>query len=133
MEDSFSGEDPSKPSATSTYLARSIAIQVVGNGLADFARVMLSSTIGQDRMDLNITTQGTGRLSQYELEQWVRARIPLTCQDTISRFSLRNPQLYRAIVDSSDFFHNPHFPWNQVTLPYDPWKANVSRESATIK
>src|SRR3989344_6879018 len=41
-EDSFSGEDPSKPSGTGTFLARYIAVQLVGNGIASFARVALS-------------------------------------------------------------------------------------------
>ncbi len=118
MEDSFSGEDPSKPSGTGTFLARYIAVQVVGNGLADFARVALRYTIGQEEVGLNITTNGTGKLSQEELHAWVRKNIPLGIGDTIERFNLCNPALYRQIVDDSDFFHSPDLPWNKFEVKY---------------
>src|SRR3989338_6766395 len=45
-EDSFSGEDASKPSATGTLLARFIAVQVIGNKIAEYAKVSLSYSIG---------------------------------------------------------------------------------------
>ncbi len=117
-EDSFSGEDPSKPSATGTMLSRYIAVQVVGNNLADFARVALEYSIGKGEVGLNITTNGTGRISQDELNGWVRENIPLRINDAISLFGLKNPTLYRQIAQSSDFFHNPEFPWNNVEIAY---------------
>ncbi len=113
MEDSFSGEDPTKPSATGTFLARYIAVQVVAHGLADFARVALGYTIGREEVGLNITSNGTGKLPQEKLEAWVRDNIPLRISDGITRFGLCNPKLYRGIVDSSDFFHASSFPWNK--------------------
>lgn len=118
MEDSIAGEDPSKPSGTGTFLARYIAVQVVGNDLADFARVALRYTIGREEVGLNITTNGTGKIPQEELETWVRKNIPLGIRDTIKKFNLRDPALYRQIVDDSDFFHNPHLPWNKVEVEY---------------
>lgn len=118
MEDSPAGEDPTKPSGTGTFLARYIAVQVVGNDLADFARVALTYTIGQEEVGLNITTDGTGKVSQEELHRWVRNTIPLGLHDTIERFNLRDPALYRQIVDDSDFFHRPDLPWNKFEIPY---------------
>lgn len=118
MEDSFSGEDPSKPSGTGTFLARYIAVQVVGNKLADFARVALRYTIGQEEVGLNITTNGTGKLPQEDLHAWVQKNIPLGIKDTIERFNLRDPALYCQIVDDADFFHNPDLPWNKFEIPY---------------
>ena len=118
MEDSLAGEDPSKPSGTGTFLARYIAVQVVGNNLADFARVALRYTIGQEDVGLNITTNGTGKLPQEELETWVRKNIPLGLKDTIERFNLRDPALHRQIVEDSDFFHSPDLPWNKVEVGY---------------
>ncbi|HLC71150.1 MAG TPA: methionine adenosyltransferase domain-containing protein [Candidatus Nanoarchaeia archaeon] len=114
VEDSFSGEDPSKPSATGTFLARYIAVQVVANEFADFARVALNYTIGREEVGLNITTQDTASIPQTELHQWVRRNIPLRISDTIEAFGLRSPQLYRDIVTASDFFHAEQFPWNKV-------------------
>lgn len=87
-EDSFSGEDPSKPSGTGTFLARYIAVQVVGNGLAGFARVALTYTAGSKDVGLNITTNGTGKLKQEELERWVRKKIPLGINDAIGSLIL---------------------------------------------
>ncbi|MBI4150296.1 methionine adenosyltransferase domain-containing protein, partial [Candidatus Woesearchaeota archaeon] len=113
MEDSFSGEDPTKPSGTGTFLARYIAVQIVAQNLADFARVALRYTIGREDVGLNITTNGTGRVSQEVLERWTRAELPLNIGTAIERFDLRNPALYGAIVKSSDFFQNPEFPWNR--------------------
>ena len=111
-EDSFSGEDPSKPSATGTFLARYIANQIVRKGVADFARVSLTYTIGKDEVGLNVTTNGTARVSQDEIEGWVRENIPLCIKDAINGFGLKNPSLYRQIVAASDFFHDPTLPWN---------------------
>ncbi len=118
VDDSFSGEDPTKPSSTGTFLARFIAVQIVGNGLADFARVALTYRIGREDVGLNITTQNTGKVSQEKLEAWVRNNIPLGIRDTISRFGLIDPALFKQIVESSDFFQNEHFPWNNVQIRY---------------
>lgn len=119
MEDSFSGEDPSKPSATGTFLARYIAVQVVGNHLADFARLGLRYTIGQEEVGLNITTQDTGKKSQERIESWVRSRIPkLDIGSAIRRFNLTDANLYKKIVQCSDFFHHPEFPWNRFEMKY---------------
>ena len=72
---------------------------------------------GKKRKDyeigLNISTAGTGKLSQNELEAWVKESILMSFNDTIKKFDLWNPELYRKIVKASDFFHNPEFPWNQ--------------------
>lgn len=113
-EDSFSGEDPSKPSGTGTFLARYIAVQIVAHDLADFARVALQYTIGREEVGLNITTQETARVEQSKLEKWVRDTIPLRIKDAVELFGLRDPALYRRVVAASDFFHNPEFPWNRV-------------------
>ncbi|PIN80858.1 hypothetical protein COV11_03160 [Candidatus Woesearchaeota archaeon CG10_big_fil_rev_8_21_14_0_10_30_7] len=114
QEDSFSGEDPTKPSSTGTYIARHIAVQVVGNNLADFARVALSYTIGKEEVGLNITTNNTGRISQTHLEENIKLNLSLKVNDAIPRFDLKNHELYEQIVKDSDYFHNSTLPWNAV-------------------
>ena len=118
-EDSFSGEDPTKPSATGTFLARYIAVQIVANDLADFARVALQYTIGREEVGLNSTTNGTGRVEQSKLETWIRNNVPLRIKDAIELFGLRDPALYRRIVAQSDFFHDGELPWNKPTGVYN--------------
>ncbi|MBS3116512.1 methionine adenosyltransferase domain-containing protein [Candidatus Woesearchaeota archaeon] len=115
-EDSFSGEDPTKISATGTFLARYIALEVIALELADVAKVTLQYRIGQEQPAfLNIDTEGTFRnhraLSGF-IEMWKRQDLSIPA--TIERFGLRDPQLYRQITEASDFFHNPKFPWNKV-------------------
>lgn len=118
MEDSLAGEDPSKPSGTGTFLARYIAVQIVGNELADFACVKLPFSIGREEAGLNIDTRGTATVSPKELYRWVREHISLQMNDTIQRFNLRDAALYRQIVDDSDFFHSPDLPWNKFEIKY---------------
>lgn len=116
VEDAFSGEDPSKPGATGTYLARYIANQVVNHGFADFARVDLKYNIGEGDISLNVTTNGTLRVPQEEIHAWVRENIPLTIGSAIQRFNLKDPALYRRIAQNSDFFHDPGYAWNKIDL-----------------
>ena len=120
VEDSPWGEDPTKPSGTGTFIARYIAVQIVANNLADFARVSLRYNIGEEKVGLNITTNGTGKVDQRELHDWVMKNFPLKIEEVIQLFDLRNPELYRKIADSADLFHRITdratdtygFPWN---------------------
>lgn len=115
-EDSFAGEDPTKPSGTGTILARNAAVQIVAHDLADFARVVLTYPIGQDDVGINVTTQGTGKLNQEVMERAIKESLPLTINAGIKYFGLRSPALYRSFVESSDLFHNGKYPWNQANI-----------------
>ena len=110
----MTGEDPSKPDLTATLLARYIAVQVVGYGLAEFARVSLSYIIGHDELHLNVTTNGQG--DQEYIEHWVRENVPLSLSQARKQFGLRDPHLYRQIVHDADLFQNPEYEWNRVNL-----------------
>jgi len=112
-EDSFSGEDPTKPSATASLLARYIAVSVVKSGLADFARVTLCYQLGQHYPILNIFTQNTATLPQDKLENLVSQKISLKFKDAIGLFNLNTPEHYQSLAEWSDYFQNPNFPWNQ--------------------
>ncbi|MFA5105778.1 MAG: methionine adenosyltransferase domain-containing protein [Candidatus Micrarchaeia archaeon] len=121
MEDSFSGEDSSKPSGTGTMLARHIAVSIVGNGLAGFARVALSYVIGKEGVELNITTNGTSLLPQAELESIVRGNFDLSLSGAAESFGLRNPDTFLKIAANSDYFHDKNYFWNKaMPLPGGP-------------
>jgi len=122
-EDSFSGEDPTKVSGTGTFMARYIAVQIVYNKLADYARVMLDYDIGGKRrkgykIGVDIYTAGTAKISQEELESWAKDIVLMKFNDTIKEFDLWNPDLYRKIAKASDFFHDRTLPWNQENFIY---------------
>lgn len=116
MEDSFSGEDPSKPSGTGTMLARHIAVSIVGSNLAGFARVALSYVIGKEGVELNITTNGTSRLPQDELESIVRDKFDLSLSKAAEAFDLCNPETFLKIAANSDYFHDKNYFWNKAML-----------------
>ncbi len=115
-EDSFSGEDPTKVSATGSFIARQIAVSIIRNGWAEYARVALDYTIGRDEVGLNISTAGTlsEGMAQEFIEAQVQNNIPLKINDGITRFNLRNLHIYHNIAQTADFFHNSQFPWNRA-------------------
>jgi len=116
LEDSFSGEDPTKPSATGSFLARNIAVNIVANNWADFAKVTLTYTIGLEEVGINIITHETGKKSQQELELWAQKKFPFGIKEAIDLFTLRDPPLYKTFAETSDFFHNPQYPWNNKRI-----------------
>src|SRR5690606_31861657 len=112
-EDSFSGEDASKPGWVGTLLARQIAVSLVASNLTQFARVTLVYHIGAKDPLLNIYTQGTGAKTQAELEALIKEKFDLSTLGASEAFNLRTPEIYGQIIEASDYFQNPSFPWNQ--------------------
>ena len=118
--DSFSGEDPSKPSAALTFIARNAACWVVQNGLADFAKVTTAIRIGDEKPRLHVHTNGTLRkgMTQKELNRLINTEIrPLRLADAIDAFGLGKPETYELIRRTSDYFQNPSYPWNGKPKP----------------
>ncbi|HEX9804832.1 MAG TPA: methionine adenosyltransferase domain-containing protein [Candidatus Dojkabacteria bacterium] len=113
VDDSFSGEDPSKGSAANALLARKAAVFVVKEGLADFARVTLTYTIGAPEGDINIFTNGTNKIDMDEIYTRVRESVDLTLATAIEKFGLRSADYYKNIASSSDYFQNSDFEWNK--------------------
>ncbi len=111
-EDSFSGEDPTKPSMTATVLARQIAVSIVSAGIAKFARVTLGYRIGQEEPFVNIFTFGTSKMPQEELQKLIDDKLDLRISATIERLKLRDSKLYRTIAENSDYFHSKEYLWN---------------------
>lgn len=117
-EDSITGEDGTKVSGTGTFLARLAAVELVSEGLADYARVTLDYSIGSDVVDVNVFTHGTGKRPQEALNAWVRENVPLQIGRGIALFGLDNPEIYRATAEASDLFQDRNFPWNQARQRY---------------
>ncbi|MBL7055483.1 methionine adenosyltransferase domain-containing protein [Candidatus Woesearchaeota archaeon] len=116
-EDSFSGEDPTKVSATGSFMARHIATQIIAQEFAEYAHVTLDYVIGSDDVGINIFTDGTTRngTNQEKLNSWAKTNFPLKISEIIETFGLWDAELYRKIADDSDFFHNPELPWNDAS------------------
>lgn len=115
-EDSFAGEDPSKPSASFTLLARHIAVSLVQSGLASFARVTLGYDGSRDEKVLNIYTNGTAKLNQTELEQLVKEKFSFGVLENANNFGLYLPKTHELIAQNADFFSDPRYPWNKAII-----------------
>lgn len=113
-DDAFSGEDPTKASATGTLIGRHIAVNLVANGYADFARVAISYIIGRAEISINVFTNGTLKVSQEEIHEIVKNNFTLSIGEAIEKFELNTPEHYLDIVKASDFFQDENFPWNKV-------------------
>jgi S-adenosylmethionine synthetase len=111
--DSFGGEDPSKPEGTGTLMAREAAVKIIKANLAEFAKVTLVFQIGRSEPIVNVFTNGTGKKSQKEIEEFVRDSVNTSIADVADQFKMHTGDHYFALVDASDYFQDPQFPWNQ--------------------
>ncbi len=112
-EDSFSGEDPSKPGATWTLLARKIAVFLVQHGYASFAKVTLCYRIGMMQPYLHIATGSTSTLDQAALTQLVLSHFDLNIWAWIEQAQLYTSDHYHTLVQHSDYFQSADFYWNR--------------------
>lgn len=87
----FSGKDPTKVDRSAAYAARHVAKNIVGAGLATRCEVQIAYAIGVARpVSVHVTTFGTGKASDDELEDLVKANFDLRPAAIIANFDLRN-------------------------------------------
>jgi S-adenosylmethionine synthetase len=99
----FSGKDPTKVDRSAAYMARYIAKNVVGAGLAERCLVQLAYAIGvADPVSVLVDTQGTGRISDAKIAEIIRDIFPLTPQGIIQSLKLRRPK-YRGTAAYGHF------------------------------
>jgi S-adenosylmethionine synthetase len=88
----FSGKDPSKVDRSAAYMARYIAKNIVAAQLAQKCLVQLAYVIGvAEPVSIMINTEGTGKLSDGQLESIVRKEFPLTPEGIIKHLKLLRP------------------------------------------
>jgi len=91
----FSGKDPSKVDRSATYIARYVAKNIVGAGIAERCEIQLSYAIGKDEpVSVSIDTFGTGKVSDSTITKSIRNIFDLTPSGIISKLDLRRP-IYR--------------------------------------
>ena len=127
----FHGKDPSKVDVTGAYLARWIANQIVGNGLADKCLVRLSWAIGQPMpVAMHVDLCGTEKNSIKNITEML-AQIDTSLGVAIARFGMREIKpgdtkgiVYPAIAGWGPFGlvkDDSERPWDLV-VPPDKWK-----------
>lgn len=117
----FSGKDPTKVDRSAAYAARYVAKNIVAAGLAERCLIQLAYAIGvAEPVSLFIDTQGTGKLSDTELEKLVRKNFDLTPAGIIDELNLRRP-IFQLTAAYGHFGrkYDGFFPWEEVNRVND--------------
>ena len=94
----FSGKDPTKVDRSAAYAARWVAKNIVAAGLAERCQVQLAYAIGvAEPVSVNVTTFGTGKVDDGELEKAVEKVFDLRPTAIIRDLELRRP-IYRPLA-----------------------------------
>lgn len=109
----FSGKDPSKVDRSAAYMARYIAKNIVGAGLAEKCEVQISYAIGvADPMSFTINTFGTGVVKDSFLEEIAKKTFELKPAGIIEQLNLKQP-IYLNTA-SYGHFGRENFPWEKL-------------------
>jgi len=111
----FSGKDPTKVDRSACYMARHVAKNIVGAGLAERAQVQVAYAIGvAEPVSIMVETFGTGKVSDAKMEQLVRRHFDFTPAGIIKYLNLRRP-FYRKTAAYGHFGRNePEFTWKRL-------------------
>jgi S-adenosylmethionine synthetase len=111
----FSGKDPTKVDRSAAYAARYVAKNIVAAELAEKCEVQLAYAIGvAEPVSISIDTFGTGKLSEEELVQRVRANFDLRPAGIIKMLDLRRP-IYKQTAAYGHFGRTDvDLPWEQI-------------------
>ena len=109
----FSGKDPTKVDRSAAYMARYMAKNIVAAGLARRCQIELAYAIGVAKpVSVLVDTDGTGVISDAEIEKIIAENFDLRPAKIISRLDLRRP-LYRQTAAYG------HFGRSDVDLPWE--------------
>ena len=111
----FSGKDPTKVDRSASYMARHIAKNIVGAGLADRLELQIAYAIGiPDPVSVMVDTAGTGKVEEARLAEAVREIFPLTPKGIIEYLNLRRP-IYKKTAAYGHFGRNEdEFTWERT-------------------
>src|SRR5699024_5799271 len=91
----FSGKDATKVDRSAAYAARYVAKNIVAAGLAEVCEVQFGYAIGVAQpVSISINTFGTGKYTEEEFVNAVRANFDLRPAGIIKMLDLRRP-IYR--------------------------------------
>jgi len=109
----FSGKDPTKVDRSAAYMARYIAKNLVGAGLARRCQLEIAYAIGVARpVSVLVDTFGTGVFPNARLSEIVQENFDLRPAQIISKLDLRRP-IYRQTAAYG------HFGRTDIDLPWE--------------
>ena len=134
----FSGKDPTKVDRSAAYAARHVAKNIVGADLADKCEVQIAYAIGVPQpVSIHVTSFGTGKISDEEITELVKANFDLRPGAIISHFSLRelpskNSGTFYQKVAAYGHFGRPDLdlPWEKLDKVEDLKKSLAKVTSA---
>ena len=88
----FSGKDPSKVDRSAAYMARYIAKNIVGSGIADACEIQIAYAIGiAEPVSIYIDTFGTEKVAIESIYQTVKTNFDLRPAGIIKTLDLKRP------------------------------------------
>jgi S-adenosylmethionine synthetase len=113
----FSGKDPTKVDRSACYMARYVAKNIVGAGLAKRCEVQIAYAIGvADPVSVHVNTYQTSPVSDRLIETVVRELFPLTPKGIIEHLKLRRP-IYRKTASYGHFGRTEEdFTWEKLDM-----------------
>jgi S-adenosylmethionine synthetase len=120
----FSGKDPTKVDRSAAYATRHLAKNLVASGLADECLIQVAYAIGvAEPVSVHVSTFGTGRIPDIELDRVILKEIDMTPRGIIKRLDLRRP-IYRKTAAYGHFGRNDKdFTWEKLDLVDSLMKA----------
>lgn len=111
----FSGKDPSKVDRSASYMARYLAKQVVGSGIAETCEIQLAYAIGvAEPVSLYVNTFNTGKVSDDVIRNQILKYFKLTPKAIIEKLGLKNP-IYKETVHHGHLGkENQGFKWEML-------------------
>ena len=116
----FSGKDPTKVDRSAAYVARYLAKNIVGAGLAKKCTIQLSYAIGVSKpLSIYVNTHGTGKVEEKVIEQAIPNLIDLSPSGIRHHLQLNRPIYERTAAYGH--FGRPYdqdggFSWERLDL-----------------
>ncbi len=109
----FSGKDPTKVDRSAAYMARYIAKNLVGAGIAEKCLVQLAYAIGvADPVSIFVDTYGTSKYSPAQLADAAGTVFNCKPRGIVETFDLLRP-IYRSTA-AYGHFGRDEFPWERL-------------------
>jgi S-adenosylmethionine synthetase len=111
----FSGKDASKVDRSAAYMARYIAKNIVGSGIADSCEIQIAYAIGVAKpVSLNINTFGTERVSIEKIYAAVNKHFDLRPAMIIKTLDLKKPIYAKTAAYGHFGREDQNFTWEKL-------------------
>ena len=112
----FSGKDPSKVDRSAAYMARYIAKNLVGAGVAERCEVQLAYCIGiANPMSINVNSFNTSKYDDSSISELICDVFDLRPEQIIKKLKLNNP-IYQRFASNGHFGHENDCTWEELDM-----------------